>query len=123
MTHSNSWLSTDTSREALFDELVKIGEKAEKDSKGLKNALKHGLAGAAGVGTGMAAGYGTMHVLEKGFPGVFTPKKPVHISKLKRHILTKGLPIGAGLSATLWSRYRKKMQNKLQGTKAPDGGR
>lgn len=121
-TNSTSWLSTDTSREALFDEIVKIGEAADKDRKDLKNAIKHIAAGSAGVGAGAAAGYGAVHLLEKGFPGHVIPRKPVKLGPRKKMFLTKGIPIAAGVGATLWARHRQKMQESLHG-KPKDGGR
>ena len=119
---STSWLSMDTSREALFDELIKIGEVAEKGEErhhGLKNALRYGAAGAAGVGAGMAAGYGVTELA----PRLFKAKKPVYPrGSLPHKVVTIGLPIGAGLGATLWSKYRQKMHEKLHGTQAPNVG-
>ena len=124
MTPTNSLLFTDTSRAALFDELVKIGQSADpavevKDEKGWKNALKHGLAGAAGVGTGVAAGVGVTEAADK----FFKAKKPVFPrGSLPHKAVTIGLPIGMGLGATLWSRHRQKMHEKLHG-KTPNDSR
>lgn len=117
---TDSWLFTATSREALYDELVKIGEDAEH-SKGLKNALKHIAVGTAGVGAGALAGHGITKLVEHVRPGTIIPKKPVPGPHTKIHqAIRYGLPIGAGLSATLWSRYRQKMHDKLHGKASDD---
>jgi hypothetical protein len=116
---SNSWLSMDTSREALFDELVKIGEAEEKKApkkKGLGNALRTAGAGAAGTAVGMAGGQGAVYAVNKGFPGSSVPRKSQHKlpkGSFKRKVLTIGLPIGAGLGATLWDRARQKTKRNL----------
>lgn len=120
--HSSSWLPTATSREALFDELVKIGEAAaekeapKKKKKGLGNALRIAGAGAAGTAVGMGLGQGAVHLVNKGFPGSTIPRKSQHRiprGSWKHRALTIGLPMGAGLGATLWDRARRKTKKNL----------
>jgi hypothetical protein len=130
-TPTDSWLFTDTSRAALFDEIVKIGEAAKPDAetlayykkqiqeaeqRGFNNALKTGLAGAAGVGAGYLAGEGATRLIDKIRPGTVRPRKPVPgRGSFQHRMLTIGLPIGAGVGATLWSRALQKRKQKLQG--------
>jgi hypothetical protein len=119
MTHSDSYPTTAISRVALFDELVKIGEAAEDKHKELKNALKHIAAGTAGIGLGTAAGYGVTELA----PRFFKAKKPVYPKgSLPHKAITLGLPIATGLGATLWSRYRQKMNERMRGSGSNDGG-
>jgi hypothetical protein len=109
----------DTSREALFDELVKIGEAAEKKApkkKGFGNALRIAGAGAAGTAAGMGLGHGAVHLVNKASKGLSIPRKSQHAipkGSMKHKVLTIGLPIGAGLGATLWGRARQKTQKNL----------
>ena len=118
-TPSNSWLFMDTSREALYDELVKIGEAEEKKApkkKGFGNALRIAGAGAAGTAAGMGMGHGAVHLMNKAFKGSSIPRKSQHAiprGSFKHQALTIGLPIGAGLGATLWSRARQKTKKNL----------
>lgn len=127
MTPTNSWLFTDTSRAALFDELVKIGSAAEKDVKrdsAVKNALKTGLSAAGGVGAGYLAGEGLTRAAEHFWPGSIKPKKPIPGRGTFRHrMLTIGLPIGAGVGATLWSRANQKRRAKLRNEVPEDASR
>lgn len=77
MANSTSWLFTASSREGLFDELVKIAE--EKKPHWAGDVAK----GALGVAIGAGLGTGAAMLTEKALPQVFKQKHPGVASAMK----------------------------------------
>ena len=136
-TSTLSWPSTDTSREALsadtkralFDELVKLAEKApaevqeEPKKGGLGKALRAMGVGAAGLGLG----YGLSEVAVRRMPFFNTVPSslgPEAAQKLMAQRATARkiiLPILTGVAVMLGDRYRQHMNEQYRQVRGFNG--
>jgi hypothetical protein len=115
-----SWLSSPGAHAGLLDELVKIGEDAQKRRSNKQQILNAAKAiGLAGLGTG--AGYGLSVGLQKAFPKFFLAKKPVSQKMLSAAKI--GLPILGFAGGILGSRYRSEMDKEMFGSDASNARR
>ena len=115
----DSWITTPEAQSALLDELVKIGDDAEKrlsNKQRIRQALK--TIGFAGAGAGI--GYGIAEGLEAAIPRLFLAKKPVTKGMLQAAKIT--LPILGMAGGILGSRYRRHMDEEMFGS-APNARR
>jgi hypothetical protein len=107
----SSWLFTDTAPAALLDELVKIGEDAEKTESNKDRVLKAlGTIGIAAAGG--ALGHGAGIALRRYYP---PPTKGV------LRTVQIGLPILGGIGVALGGRYQKEIREGLFGKESKDG--
>jgi len=108
------------SRRALFDELVKIGEDAERHLNEApapkpQSSWKRVGSAVARSALGLGAGFGAADYLANvRFPHLFKPG-PSGVSNPRKALLMIGLPIGAGLGTMLGDRYRRQMDKEMFG--------
>ncbi len=98
------------SREALFDELVKIGEarqEAKTKTKGLRHALK--TIGVAGAGAGV--GYGAAELIARNMK--FFKEPTAERAQMAKVII----PIATGVTALLAGKRFNKIQDELSKVK------
>lgn len=108
-TSRTSSLCTSISREALLDELTKIGEAAEEPKKGFGHALKTMAVGAGGT----ALGSGLAEVVGRNL-SFFQPPPGGDAAVFSKRLRTARiiLPILGGTAAMLADRYRQKMNEQ-----------
>lgn len=101
--------STAISREALLDELVKIGAASEEQEP--RKGLGHVVRTVGTIGAGTALGYGLSEALARKLP-YFSSPGSAEVLKKRQNVAKIILPILGGTAAMLADRYRQSLNKE-----------